>query len=157
MLRIFLICALTIGTAAAEAAIPKGATEVEPGVFKHKDASGKSYVYRKTPFGVIKSLEGATPSEKQGDKRVEAAASVPPKSDNATAQATPFGDLKKQTHAEIRVVEKGDTLEFERTSPFGGIRWKNKKDQLTPEEREAWQRVRSGAATASQTAGSQAQ
>jgi hypothetical protein len=147
MLRILLICALTVGTVAAEATIPKGATEVEPGVFKHKDASGKSYTYRKTPFGVIKSLDGAA------DKPTETP--VPVKTAGAP-QETPFGDIKKQTQAQIKVVEKGDTLEFERTSPFGGIRWKNKKDQLTPEEREAWERTRSGATTGSQAAGSQA-
>jgi hypothetical protein len=152
MLRILLICALAIGTAAAEAAIPKGATEVEPGVFKHKDASGKSYTYRKTPFGVIKSVDGVT-----ADKPAEATPAAPAKTTGAvsTPQATPFGDIKKQTQAQIKVVDKGDTLEFERTSPFGGIRWKNKKDQLTPEEREAWERTLSGATTGPQAPGSQ--
>ena len=140
MLRILIIFALAIGTAAAEASIPKGATEIEPGVFKHKDASGKAFIYRKTPFGVTKSVEGAA-----ADKPAEAPAPKEPAA-SASPQATPFGDLKKQTHAQIKVVEKGDTLEFERTSPFGGVRWTNKKDQLTAEEREAWERTRSGGA-----------
>jgi hypothetical protein len=145
MLRILIIFALAIGTAAAEAAIPKGATEVEPGVFKHKDASGKAFIYRKTPFGVIKSVEGAA-----AEKAPEAPPTAAAKTATATdPQETPFGDLKKQTHAQIKVVEKGDTLEFERTSPFGGIRWTNKKDQLTAEERQAWERSRSGATTGS--------
>jgi hypothetical protein len=146
MLRILIIFALAIGTAAAEAAIPKGATEVEPGVFKHKDASGKASIYRKTPFGVIKSVEGAAP-----EKAAEAPPAAAKTAIAAGPQETPFGDLKKQTHAQIKVVEKGDTLHFERTSPFGGIRWTNKKDQLTAEEREAWERSRGGATTGSQS------
>ena len=81
MLRILIIFALAIGTAAAEAAIPKGATEIEPGVFKHKDASGKAFIYRKTPFGVIKSVEGAV------DKPAEA----PPAPKEAAGPATPLG------------------------------------------------------------------
>ena len=148
MLRILIIFAVAIGAAAAEAAIPKGATEIEPGVFKHKDASGKVYIYRKSPFGVIKSLEGTEAVNKEKIAEVPAPAKA---ASPASPQATPFGNLDKQTHAQIKVIEKGDTLEFERTSPFGGVRWTNKKDQLTAEEREAWERTRTGAGTGSQS------
>ena len=32
--------------------IPKNAVESEPGTYRHTDAAGKKWIYRKTPFGV---------------------------------------------------------------------------------------------------------
>ena len=59
MLRTIVIAALAVGCATAETAIPKTAVEVEPGVYKQTEASGKTYTFRKTPFGVVKSLDEA--------------------------------------------------------------------------------------------------
>ncbi len=33
-------------------AIPKGANEVEPNLFRYTDPQGKTWIYRKIPFGV---------------------------------------------------------------------------------------------------------
>ena len=49
----------------------------------------------------------------------------------------------------IKVVDSGDSLEFERPSPFGSYKWKSKKDSLTPSEREAWDRSRQPTTAAS--------
>ena len=40
----------------AETTVPKDATEIEPGVYRHTDSAGKTYIFRKTPFGIVKSL-----------------------------------------------------------------------------------------------------
>jgi hypothetical protein len=128
-----------MGFALAEASVPKGATEIEPGVFKHTDSAGKTFIYRKTPFGVVKSPEGAEKAEKS------AAAETPQSAAKAGpgATASPFGDVKKGAKTQdIKVVERGDILEFERPSPFGSYKWKNNKNELTAEEREAWTRAR---------------
>ena len=35
----------------------------------------------------------------------------------------------------IKVIDKGDTVRFERPSPFGPMGWEKKKSELTDEER----------------------
>ena len=133
MLRIIVIAALAVGCAAAETVIPKTAVEVEPGVYKQTEASGKTYTYRKTPFGVVKSLDKA-----KSDKPAEAAPVAKP-----TSTPTPFGDVKATPQTEtVKVTERGDVLEFERPSPFGSYKWKAKKSELKDSEREAWERSR---------------
>src|SRR5262245_38354163 len=37
--------------------LPKGAVEISAGVYKFTDSSGKTWIYRKTPFGLSKSPE----------------------------------------------------------------------------------------------------
>jgi hypothetical protein len=60
----------------------------------------------------------------------------------AATTPTPFGDVKAsaQTETTVKVTEHGDTLEFERPSPFGSYKWKAKKSELKASEREAWER-----------------
>jgi hypothetical protein len=135
MLRIIVTAALVVGCAAAETTIPKTAVEVEPGVYKQTEDSGKTYIFRKTPFGVVKSLEKAKTSKPADDP----APAVKP-----AATATPFGDVKTPSKTEqIKVTERGDILEFERASPFGSYKWKAKKSELKDSEREAWERSKS--------------
>ena len=57
MLRFICITALAVGCATAETSIPKDAVEVESGVYKYTDSTGKTYTYKKSPFGVVKSLD----------------------------------------------------------------------------------------------------
>lgn len=134
MLRIIVIAALAVGCAAAETVIPKTAVEVEPGVYKQTEASGKTYTYRKTPFGVVKSLDEAKSAKPSGG---EAPVAKP------TSTPTPFGDVKATPQTEtVKVTERGDVLEFERPSPFGSYKWKAKKSELKDSEREAWERSR---------------
>ena len=53
---------------------------------------------------------------------------------------TPFGIVKspdKSSPAEsaTKAIDKGDTVRFERTTPFGPVTWEKKKTELTVDER----------------------
>jgi hypothetical protein len=106
-------------TASAEATIPTGAVKAEDGSFKYTDKNGRKWIYRQTPFGVSKAEEKAP-----------------------DATSTPFGKSKEPTVARETVVAKpgdiantkafdeGDTIRFERPSPFGTSVWRKKKSEL---------------------------
>lgn len=89
--------------------IPKDAVKNENGTYSYTDKQGKKWLYRDTPFGVIR-----TPGPESG----------------ADAQPNP----KPATPA-TKVIDKGDTVQFERSSPFGVTKWEKKKSDLTDEER----------------------
>jgi hypothetical protein len=86
--------------------IPKDAVLNSDGkTYSYTDQEGKQWTYAKTPFGVIKSPAA--------DKTAGARA-------NATT---------------TKAIDKGDTVRFERPSPFGVISWEKKKSDLTDDER----------------------
>jgi len=97
--------------AAAEITIHAGAKRVEPGTYSFTDAQGKKWIYRQTPFGIVR-LE---------DKPAEPAA--------APAAGPP-----------ITATEDGDIVRFERPGPFGPFRWQKKKSEMDKDERSAWER-----------------
>jgi hypothetical protein len=101
--------------APAPLVIPAGAKEVGPGTYTYTDAKGKKWIYRKTPFGVSR-LE-----DKPG------AVSVTP---------------EPKPEEQIRAVEDGDVVRFERSGPFGSYKWERKKSELTEVERAALERSR---------------
>lgn len=92
--------------------IPKDAVEVEPGVFAAKDAKGKMWHYRRTPFGVARF----EPEIEKDDTR----------------------ELAEQITA---IDEGGDTVRFERKTPFGKASWTRKKSELNASESLAWKRA----------------
>jgi hypothetical protein len=94
--------------------IPRDAKEIEPYTYRHTDAQGKTWIYRKTPFGVVRFPE--QPAD----------------------QAKPIEEAPESMTA----VEEGDSLRFERVTPFGKVRWTRKKSELTEMERKAWERQR---------------
>jgi hypothetical protein len=83
---------------AAPTTIPKEAKQIEPHTWRHTDRQGHTWIYRKTPFGVVRYAESA-PEAQPTDE-------IPP---NMTA------------------VEEGDSIRFERPTPFGKHRWTRKK------------------------------
>jgi len=86
--------------------VPKDAVLNPDGkTYSYTDREGKQWTYAKTPFGVIK-----TPA---ADK---------------TAGTRPNAISTK-------AIDKGDTVRFERPSPFGIISWEKKKSELTDNER----------------------
>jgi hypothetical protein len=89
---------------AAKTAIPDDAVEVEPGLYRAVDKKGETWFYRRTPFGVSKY------------KAEEA----------APAAVAPDSDLK--------VADLGETVRFERKTPFGVRSWTKKKSELNKEE-----------------------
>jgi hypothetical protein len=91
-------------TASAQA-VPAGATLVEPNLYRLTDAQGKTWMYRRTPFGISKWQEDAVPQTKAPD-------ADPP-----------------------RVSDLGDSFQFERATPFGSTKWTKKKSDLTAEEK----------------------
>jgi len=92
--------------------IPKDAVEFEPGTFRHVDAQGKKWLYRRTPFGVARW------EERPEDTRVKA----------------------RDEYLDIKAVEEGDSVRFERPTPFGIQRWTAKKTELNEMERTVWNR-----------------
>jgi hypothetical protein len=96
--------------------LPKDAVQVEQFAWRHKDAEGKVWIYRQTPFGLVRLEEG----------------------EETAAKAKAARPLESQ----VQAVEDGDEIRFERPGPFGKWRWTRKKtDTLTGEEREALERA----------------
>jgi len=94
-------------TQVAAPTIPAGAVEVEPYLFRYQDASGKTWMYRQTPFGLSKWEETSTPA--------------PPE---PAAKTEP-----------VVVTDLGDSVRFERNTPFGKGTWVRKKTELNDEEK----------------------
>ena len=91
--------------------IPAQAAEVEPGAFPFTDGDDKTWLYRKTPFGVMRF-------------------------ESKTADlVSPSRDL-----LDVQAPEDGKTIRFELETRFGGSRWQTKKSQLNEKERAAWGR-----------------
>jgi plastocyanin len=99
--------------AAALPAIPAGAEEIEPMLYRFKDKSGRVWLYRKTPFGITKM------DEQQYNEIAK-----------AQAGAAAF-------ESKVHAVDNGDTVRFERATPMGKQSWEKKKSDLTSEEK-AW-------------------
>jgi hypothetical protein len=100
--------------------IPKEAKQIEPYTWRYTDAQGKTWIYRKTPFGVVRFPE------------------------QTAAQTQPAEDIPEG----LTAVEEGDSIRFERPTPFGKHRWTRKKTGLTEMERKAWERERQKGAAA---------
>jgi hypothetical protein len=106
-------------TASAEPTIPADAVKSEDGSYKYTDKNGKKWTYRRTPFGV----------SKEEDKTLD-------------ATATPFGKSKEPAVAPVqqaakpsdavntKAFDEGDTIRFERPTPFGTSVWRKKKSDL---------------------------
>jgi hypothetical protein len=97
--------------AAALPSVPKEAKEVGPNLYRYTDAQGKSWMYRKTPFGVSKWEE--KPGEQE--PRVETPASPG-----------------------LSMTDLGDSVQFQRLTPFGPQKWTRKKSEMTDEEKSAF-------------------
>ncbi|HSB14724.1 MAG TPA: hypothetical protein VLE22_09705 [Bryobacteraceae bacterium] len=98
------------GQKAQEIALPAGAQEIAPYTYRYKDDQGKTWIYRRTPFGLAKF------EEKLDDKADE----IAPEN--------------------MRAFEEGDSIRFERPTPFGTARWVRKKSELNDVEKAAWER-----------------
>lgn len=94
--------------------IPKGAVKNDNGTYSYTDKQGKNWIYRDSAFGVVK-----TPGPAAG---AGAQTGAKPAAPAAKASAT-------------KVIDKGDTVQFERSTPFGPTKWEKKKSDLTEEER----------------------
>ena len=96
---------------AAPVTIPADATEIAPHVFRHTDSTGKTWIYRQTPFGL----------SKMEDRTIAA----------APTSAAPVASVQ------VKATDLGDSVRFERPMPFGNRVWTVKKAELSAEEK-AW-------------------
>ncbi len=133
--QIAAVAFLSVGIlfAANPPGVPKDAKETAPGQYRSVDKDGKTWVYRKTPFGIQKFEDKAAPQSPAAEaankaaEAHEAAATATP----GTTMPTPFGETKSRAAVPVKITEEGDTLKFERPTPFGLQRWTRKKTELT--------------------------
>ena len=96
--------------------IPARAVRTADGSYRYADSKGTMWIYRKTPFGIAR-LE---------DKPADAAA--------LAAESMRFD--------EVKAIEDGDTIRFERPGPFGIYKWQRNKTELDETEQTVWNRER---------------
>ena len=111
VLPILLLTAQDKKPATTPSAIPAGAVKIDEQTYKVKEKDGKTWVYRKTPFGLSRV------AEESFQKQEEAA------------------PIKPSREANVRVIDMGDEYKFERAHPFGVQAWKKKKSELTSDEK----------------------
>src|SRR5947207_9171062 len=95
--------------------IPPGAVEREPGHFYYTDQQGKKWIYSKTPFGIARWED--KPADADAPKALDPMANV-------------------------KVIEEGDVVKFERPGPFGTYKWQKKKSDLDEQEKAALTKAR---------------
>lgn len=96
--------------------IPEGAVQIDSTSYRYTAPDGKSQLYKKSPFGIMKIDEQATP---------------PAVTDHAA--------ITDHANDGVKATADGDTIHFERPSPFGTFRWQKKISELSEEERALWQ------------------
>src|SRR6202035_3724108 len=103
---------------AQQITIPADAIEVDPYTYRYTDPAGKSWLYRKSPFGVSRIEEKAASPEA----------------------------VKKNQQAKDGLIdatsahEDGDSIRFDRDWPFGHMEWRRKKTELNEVEQAVWNR-----------------
>jgi len=93
--------------------IPKGATVNPDGTYAFTDKDGRKWNYWNSPFGVMRSEIKPGPAAAAGAPSEAATASMPYTS----------------------ATDKGDTVRFERQTPFGPMGYDRKKSEMTDAER----------------------
>ena len=98
--------------------LPADAVEIAPYTYRYTDNQGKKWIYRKTPFGLMRSED--RPVTAQEAQKAE--------------------DQMARLVESTTAVEEGDSVKFERVLPFGRTQWTRKKSELNEVERAAWNR-----------------
>ena len=133
---VYFLFTAALCAAANPPGVPKEATEVKSGVYRYVDKEMKVWLYTKNPFGYSRSLE---------DERKPAAEPAA----KANPEKTPFGESRTTTNApSTKVFDEGDSVRFERPSPFGPYRWTKKKTELNDYEKKLWEASRPSPAKA---------
>ena len=133
---LFLFAAAVCVTANPQG-VPKEAVEVKPGVYRFVDKEKKAWLFTRSPFGYMRSPEDGAKDE------------LPPVAGKPNPEKTPFGESKASGSApQTKVTEEGESLRFERPSPFGVVRWTRKKTELNEDEKRLWEASRTAPAKA---------
>jgi hypothetical protein len=90
--------------------VPATAVEFERSAFRYTDAQGVKWIYYKTPFGVTRVAD------------------------------EPVAPKPAPTYDDVKAVEDGDIIRFERPGPFGIFHWQRAKSELNEMERAVWSR-----------------
>lgn len=111
---------------AAEAVtIPADAKKVNDYTWSHTGANGVTTWYRRTPFGIMRSTTAPD--------------SVPEKPEQTASRerGNPFSKETESSVASenVKVSIAGETVTFERGTPFGKSRWSRPMSELTDDER----------------------
>jgi hypothetical protein len=146
---ILIFAAVMLCGAELPAGVPKGATEAGQGRYRFIDKDKKVWIYRMTPFGVQRfpeetaKADSARPADGAADQ-MKAREAEPPRTE------TPFGTSKASAAGmpATTATEAGDSIRFERPSPFGVYRWTKKKSELTADERKLWEEQQNAPARA---------
>ena len=85
-------------------AIPDGATQAGPNLYRYTGNIGKTWLYSRTPFGLSRREEKSATPPVTGDSQL------------------------------VTVTDLGDSVRFERRVPFGITTWVTKKNELTDGE-----------------------
>ena len=136
--------------------LPKDATKNQDGTYSWIDKEGKQWMYRKTAAGYVRSLTGAV--QRAPLTIPKDAVANPDGSYIWTDKAgqkwafrnSPFGVMKTPWTAPApsgaepvdtvtKVIDKGDTVRFERPSPFGVTGYEKKKSELNEDERRLYE------------------
>jgi glucose/arabinose dehydrogenase len=88
--------------------VPPDAVANADGSYSYTDRAGRKWTYNKTPFGV---------------SRIEDMGNDP----------SAFATIPKEQL--IKATDNGETVKFQRQTPFGTTNWEKKKSELTDEER----------------------
>jgi hypothetical protein len=114
--------------AAAPLTIPAGAVEDarDPYTYHFSDPQGKKWIYRKTPFGVVRFEDKPDPKD----------------ADAAARQ-------RRQEIDSTTAVEDGEYIRFTRPGPFGALKWQHKKTELDDTEKAIWEKAQAQRAAAS--------
>ena len=104
--------------AAIPAGVPKDAVPAGDHKWRWKDKDGKTWIFTKTPFSVVKQEESALKA--------------------AAAEAADVDSSNELSGAQI--FDEGDSLRFVTKTPFGTREWHRKKTDLTAGEKAAWEK-----------------
>ncbi|MFN7648659.1 MAG: hypothetical protein ACK5UT_14215 [Acidobacteriota bacterium] len=108
------------------AGVPANATMVDEITWRAVDAQGKPWMYKVTPFGLMKSAELTVTEQQKRD-----------------GVSDPLEGMS--------VKEEGGLLKFSRTGPFGVSNWTKKKTDLDAEEKAVWERSQAARKTTAGT------
>jgi len=117
ILLTFAVTALAVAQTAPKppAGVPANAKMVDEVTWRAVDGQGKAWMYKRTPFGMMKSAELSAPEQQKRD-----------------GVADPLDGMT--------VKEDGDSLKFSRPGPFGVYAWTKKKNDLNADEKVVWER-----------------
>jgi hypothetical protein len=110
----------------APLSLPKDAVKIEAFTYRWKDGDGKIWIYRETPFGLVRYEEPAASARQPSEEAAQPA---------------------------LAAFDEGDRVRFERLTPFGKQRWYRNKSELSGEEAEAFQRLEQSGKADQQGAG----